>query len=945
MFVAIDQNHKKINIEKANPGDKYFCQQCGGELFIRFCTKKRTHFAHKPKQKPCSDTWDKHYDKSIWHKDWQNEFPIENQEVTVPFGNVFHRGDVVTGTNVVEFQHSSIKGVTFEKRNKFYLNAGYKVIWLFDYIAHFDKNILTYKKSGNEIIVNWKKPNSDFNCYDVRSGNVDIFLQIKDCENDCIMKLNLLDSDLTEFRIEKLYNKNEFLRYIGFVDGYCEPPITYYDLNENYNAFKNDYKISVDIQEERAIQTLIGKELAITTPGVDPIELISLKLGYMILYKKIAPKDIAVIVYDSADIDLIECKYFECFNTALDKSCKIESIVNTGLNVCKEYTEYKNKKLKRLITEDEKKEIIFKIYNEIDRDNKLSERKCIIYTHAIKMLKCNRIPNDEILKNHYTLPYIKSIFIKYKTYMNDNKLMDNEDLISIALSVLNKDEQFYDYFSNKYKYVIAFELDNYSKAAFELIKQLSKDNYLCAIGNEDLGLEEKNGGYRNNIIKFKYEISNAMIIPLTLNHMINTNAMKIANGFINSSDQVMHKEICEHKNVSNDKVNVINVFSQNDQYDYIKKQLKDCKGTSAIIYRDFRSAILILDNFMDYDIPYNFVHSGDYVQYKDDIEMILSYLKFSIDFMDKVAFRALSKNLLFNNTDCERIIETSERENISILEALYVTDNLDISKYNLKVFYTCIMKIKDCDCVESLELIKEPTFGFLGYRKSNLKELIECLEALAQRHNRKEEFIKRVDELIKVFNKKENKNNTKFNILNYNGAVKQTFDNVYLVDSFDGILPQEYDSNYDDFRDYNEQRNEEYRKFYIGLTRSRKNLNIFRIKYKKTSFIDHILSNYNNYINTIDYGSLESSLSNNYNINNNRNNILYDDYDYYGIPDEIMIAFQSHQQDSPIRDMYQRRWIQCKICNMIKPESEFGEYGGFGEVNLGICYNCEHQKK
>ena len=51
------------------------------------------------------------------------------------------------------------------------------------------------------------------------------------------------------------------------------------------------------------------------------------------------------------------------------------------------------------------------------------------------------------------------------------------------------------------------------------------------------------------------------------------------------------------------------------------------------------------------------------------------------------------------------------------------------------------------------------------------------------------------------------------------------------------------------------------------------------------------------------------------------------------------------QQEFQIRDSSGRRWIQCELCGEIKPESEFGSYGGTNHVNLGVCYKCSRRDK
>lgn len=54
-------------------------------------------------------------------------------------GEVCHRADVLVDRTVVEFQHSILSPSVFDDRNNFYLNLGYKVVWVFD-ISNLYKN-------------------------------------------------------------------------------------------------------------------------------------------------------------------------------------------------------------------------------------------------------------------------------------------------------------------------------------------------------------------------------------------------------------------------------------------------------------------------------------------------------------------------------------------------------------------------------------------------------------------------------------------------------------------------------------------------------------------------------------------------------------------------------------------------------------------------------------
>ncbi len=61
--------------------------------------------------------------------------------------------------------------------------------------------------------------------------------------------------------------------------------------------------------------------------------------------------------------------------------------------------------------------------------------------------------------------------------------------------------------------------------------------------------------------------------------------------------------------------------------------------------------------------------------------------------------------------------------------------------------------------------------------------------------------------------------------------------------------------------------------------------------------------------------------------------------------EEVKALFNINNQVDIIRDSYGQRWVQCEFCGEIKPDFEFGSYGGNNHVNLGECRECGIKKK
>ena len=161
MFYAINKDGLRIGAYEADDNDEYMCPVCNNHVILKRGSVNIAHFAHEAHK--CEDNWN--YDMSEWHKRMQNNFPKDSQEVVVSHRGRKHRADVLMNNIVLEFQYSPITADEFNDRNEFFLNAGYRLAWIFNLSQISDDNLYMSDEKNNMMI--WKHPmrifsNSDY---------------------------------------------------------------------------------------------------------------------------------------------------------------------------------------------------------------------------------------------------------------------------------------------------------------------------------------------------------------------------------------------------------------------------------------------------------------------------------------------------------------------------------------------------------------------------------------------------------------------------------------------------------------------------------------------------------------------------------------------------------------------------------------------------------------
>ncbi len=250
MFYANDVCGKRLHIDDAKPGHSYFCPACGDPLIQKRGSINAHHFAHKSGRE--CDPW--YIGKlSSWHIKMQNHFDKKNCEVVVwnKTHTKHHIADVMLETNgkkyVIEFQHSAISQREFITRSQFYINCGYKVMWIFDFCeCEWPKRIYIAETRAQDNLIQLVWPGRDrirfldnINFTDC-NNHLDIFFHINTGKGE--LQLHNPDGD---FSWETWGYKDSFSRhpcfvrlYLNYFEGVDSFFAWYYPEEDFYNTLK-----------------------------------------------------------------------------------------------------------------------------------------------------------------------------------------------------------------------------------------------------------------------------------------------------------------------------------------------------------------------------------------------------------------------------------------------------------------------------------------------------------------------------------------------------------------------------------------------------------------------------------------------------------------------------------------------------------------------------------
>ena len=981
MLFAVDYNDNRVHIAETHSNQEYYCHYCGAPLTTKKGEIRQHHFAHKQNHL-CSDTWERShsYDISPWHNEWQSLFPKENQEVKLSLGDTKHRADVMIDRTVIEFQHSIMPVKAFDDRNNFYFNLGNKVIWLFD-LSDLLEDHLFYKETGEGLEFHWRNPKKAFNNYDIQSGCIDLFFQLKSEPNVGFVRVTDVSANGFEcFYTSKFIDKDDFLPYVGLKDGLCLPPCREdIENNELYCAFKEKYDICLNKQQERALLAGEGANLLLAVPGSGKTTVLVERLGHMVINKNIPPQSILAITYNTAATEEMENRFSAQFGELFGKQIDFRTINSLALKVYSDYCRKTNRPQRKLIQDDERRRLLGEVFKQ-HNDEYAAENDILELSSAITYIKNMMLTDEQICEIESEYPHLNAMFESYQKSLKDNYQMDFDDQMVFALWILQKDDEIISALRARYKYICVDEAQDTSKIQHEIIKLLAQGNNLFMVGDEDQSIYGFRAAYPKALLNFRYDYLNPYILRMERYYRSTTQIVEKAQSFISQNKGRYEKNMTAERG-DGEAVSLEQVESREMQYMRLLDIAKTADRETAFLYRDNESSVVLIDLFLRNGVPFRLRKPEMNFFGNRVVKDIVAYLSLALNENDTNSFSQIcNKGIIYlKNQQKDYAIKNCKYKRISVYDAVegqmqYLKERQRDRADDFRSVMSRVGKSKASDAISVLL-----NSGYEDYLRKNHLDggKIEILSILAKQEPDIQRFLDRLVELERLIQKGfYSKANNAVILSTIHSSKGLEYDSVYMVDVYDGRFPSSRPNIFSRSKDNADGEQEERRLFYVGITRAKNKLSLFAIKGRESTFIDQLFPDQKmirekedeekrrrahevqeqrrieSMRRRAEQGRIaqEQYLIRQEELRKEREKALEIERERQKQIVEMRLANSYNevkdkftQQEHQIRDSSGRRWVQCELSGEIKLESEFGSYGGTNHVNLGVCYICSRR--
>lgn len=638
-----------------------------------------------------------------------------------------------------------------------------------------------------------------------------------------------------------------------------------------WQEFERKFPQKLNEQQKEAVQSVEGPVLLLAVPGSGKTTVLVTRLGYMIYAKGIAPEKILTVTYTVAATEDMAARFASQFGTDMADRLTFKTINGICAGIIHTYGR-KTGRTPFALLNDEKviADTLAKIYQKTERTYATESDLQTVRT-LITYIKNSMLTETEIRELDKTADMkISAIYKEYNTWLREQKLMDYDDQMVYAYTMLQRFPELLRLYQDKFPYLCVDEAQDTSKIQHAIIALLaSKTENLFMVGDEDQSIYGFRAAYPEALLSFEKNHPGAKVLLMEENFRSGAGIVKAADTFI-QKNTLRHKKHMRAIKDGEEVVKEIAVKTRDDQYRYLAAVAENCAAaradsvtgnvtegkaggrtadashTVAVLYRDHECALPLIDLLERKEIPYRMRNAEISFFTHRTVLDVLNIMKLAMHPKDAETFLQVyyKINTYIRKEDALQIARISETQDISVWNAAVRYHGL--SDYTMSSVQNTRMHMQQLLTERGDKAVKRILY-YMGYQeyleRCGLKaDKIEILRILGSREDSMAGLLQRLRELQDILTRKETDYSCNLILSTIHASKGLEYDTVYLMDVTDGILPAQMLKNPEKASgEERENYEEERRLFYVGATRAKSELYVFTTG-KPHSFCKELLS-------------------------------------------------------------------------------------------------------
>ncbi|MEO6097363.1 MAG: UvrD-helicase domain-containing protein [Fibrobacteria bacterium] len=232
----------------------------------------------------------------------------------------------------------------------------------------------------------------------------------------------------------------------------------------------------------------------------------------------------------------------------------------------------------------------------------------------------------------------------YQEELRKNNGMDFDDLIFLAIRLLETFPEVREAFASGFRYILIDEYQDTNKAQYRLIRLLvGAHKNLVVVGDDDQSIYGWRGADITNILTFQKDFPGARVTKLEQNYRSTANILGVASSVIRNNKHRMEKTIWT-SNEAGGKITVLDMDDEILEAAWVARRIKEDDrfkpGETAVFYRTNAQSRIMEDELRRARVPYLIVGGIRFYERKE-VKDLMSYLRVIGNPNDSVALERI----------------------------------------------------------------------------------------------------------------------------------------------------------------------------------------------------------------------------------------------------------------------------------------------------------------
>ena len=441
---------------------------------------------------------------------------------------------------------------------------------------------------------------------------------------------------------------------------------------------------------------------------------------------------------------------------------------------------------------------------------------------------------------------VADVYEYYERELRKNNALDFDDLLLVAVKLLQSNATVLDKYSHRFRYVMIDEYQDTNHAQYLLAKLLTSHwKNIAVVGDADQSIYAWRGADIQNILDFEKDYPNCTSIKLEQNYRSTKIILDAANAVIDNNEGRPEKNLWTDK-IEGAKIQHFTAQSEHEEAAFIgdtiakKHDIHDVPyGDMAILYRTNAQSRVLEEALIKRALPYTMVGGTKFYDRKE-IKDVLAYLRVLYNPFDDLSLLRIINvpKRSIGATTVAKLQDYAREKGTSLfmtLTQLHLIDSIKgktkekLEEFGILIF-TLVSEMEDKTVLDILESILDRT-GYLAQleestdpqdqaRAENIGELLSVAKDFQDTNpsGTVEDFLEQVALVNDVdsFEQEE----AKVTLMTLHAAKGLEFPIVFLCGLEEGLFPHSRTLMNP------EEIEEERRLAYVGITRAEKELYI-----------------------------------------------------------------------------------------------------------------------